>query len=121
MVGLASALPWDGKLYATVTGSSNDVFVLDTSLKLTCKDQALMGSSEFQELGELQDLGDAKVNNGKMHLYDYVARIHVNHTHWKVVNYFADGSKVCGVGTVTNTSLERVLPYYCDSGSCWPT
>merc|ERR1712216_296198 len=116
MVALGANPTWDGKIFA---GADNGhIFSMDTSVPLECKNTELMESEEFQELGELQDLGEVKTKNDKMYLYDYVARSKLNITKdngqhvWTVVNYFADGSGMCGVSTVARNGPELVVPYH---------
>jgi len=122
VAGLASGQTWNGKLFASLTGKSSDVLMLDLSIPLTCKDQTLMASEEFQELGELQDLGETKTNQGKMYLYNFVAMtVHTKGQPWRVVNYSPDGTSICGISTVGQSAAEGIVPYFCHRGACWPT
>lgn len=129
ILGLAGGLEWTGNLLGTAQGPKGSfVFHMDLTVPLQCKERTLLGSAEFQELGEMQDLGDVKVSDKAMYLYDFVAKSlrEKKETEWTVVNYFAEGNQVCAVATAGNSrhnttaEPELLVPYFCKTGTCWP-
>jgi len=131
-VGLSGGADWGGQLFGSTRGDSSDIVQMDLTVPLQCKDEKLLSSEEFQELGELQDLGDVRTKDGPMYLYDWVAMGSKNETDsaWTMVNYWMQDKSVCAVSTVTNARIingtvsdEReplIWAYYCDKKVCWP-
>jgi len=124
---LTGGSEWKGQLFGTLKGSSSSIVRLDLSVPLSCKEKTLLGSTMFQQLGELQDLGDVQTSDGAMYLYDWVAMsARKESSEWRVVNYFADSKQVCAVSVSGNsnrnstTAAELLVPYYCESKYCWP-
>jgi len=108
---------------------------VDTTLQLICKDKTMLGSSEFNELGELQNLGLVKQDSKALDLKEWVGMTTVaNKTKWQVVLFRADEGSVCGVGftiahkgsqsstpTIGSVESPEVFGYHCDKGACFPT
>ena len=117
------------------TAIKSKLIEVDTTLQLICKDKTMLGSSEFNELGELQNLGLVKQDSKALDLKEWVGMTPVaNQTKWQVVLFRADEGSVCGVGftiahkgsqsstpTIGSVESPEVFGYYCDKGACLPT
>lgn len=121
--GLAAMAKWGGHVYATVdTGKgSSELIDVDLSQDIVCKDKTLMGSSEFNELGELESLGLVQRVTKPLRLRSWVASSKVtgNETNWSVIAYHANQGRVCGVSTTVSTD-GGVFGYFCQGGTCFP-
>lgn len=122
---LGAMSDWKGKVYAVVDSGSGDssLMEVDMSQDLVCKDKTLMGSSEFNELGELESLGLVKQTTKPIRLRAWVAAAPVggnNQTSWRIITFHSSKGRVCGVSSTAGDPKASVFAYFCEAGTCAP-
>lgn len=125
MVSIAAMANWGGKVYFIVDSLKGEtsLFELDMSHPLICKDQTMMGSTEFNELGELENLGLVQVETKDVALRSWVgmAPLKSDKVDWRVVAFRADEGRVCGISTMMQDPSASVFGYHCSKGICAPS